>query len=288
MDRLLDAELIEGEIGLVIAYRPGASRALDVLSGAMQMVRALDTLDRALLSSIDTELEPVSILNDVQHSSMKMLLARALRNVPDDHLKSGDWKRWAGALLVKGKHALLKKLDADAPHIQGTIDTLKPDYAAAPALIGFDPPRVGEVQAALAAVAGARRTLAGQAVTVQTEFGDIALPDVAAPPEPPSSEAVAQVVNRGREWLKVRYPDMLGAAQWTVLRAGRNTRVDILHKEWLDAYHRRDVEILPGDALDCDYEETIGYDAARNEVERRLAIVCVHSIQSPPRQDALL
>lgn len=75
MDRQLDQEPVEGEIGLVIDYTPGQSRALDVLSGAMALISSLDALDSALLSSISTELEPVSILNDVQHSSMKMLLA---------------------------------------------------------------------------------------------------------------------------------------------------------------------------------------------------------------------
>jgi hypothetical protein len=71
MDRQLEDHHIEGEIGLVIEYQAGKARALDVLSGAMALVQAIDELDKALLSSIDTKLEPVSILNDVQHSSLK-------------------------------------------------------------------------------------------------------------------------------------------------------------------------------------------------------------------------
>lgn len=59
MDRLLDAQLVEGEIGLVIDYVPGQSVAVDVLAAAMQMIESLDKLDAALLSSIDTSLEPV-------------------------------------------------------------------------------------------------------------------------------------------------------------------------------------------------------------------------------------
>ncbi|MDR3351842.1 MAG: hypothetical protein LBO00_02260 [Zoogloeaceae bacterium] len=75
-ENFLPTEIIEGEIGLIIDYRAGQTPAIDVLSGAMRFIEALDVLDKALLSSVDTSLEPVSILNDVQRSSLKFLLAR--------------------------------------------------------------------------------------------------------------------------------------------------------------------------------------------------------------------
>ena len=96
------------------------------------------------------------------------------------------------------------------------------------------------------------------------------------------------VVNKGREFLKVRYPDMLGNAQWTVMRSGRVTRVDVLHQSWLDSYHRREFSILPGDSLDCSFEERVGYDAQQNEVERRISIVEVFDVKSPPVQTSFL
>ncbi|MEW5885549.1 MAG: hypothetical protein AB1735_02450 [Pseudomonadota bacterium] len=92
------------------------------------------------------------------------------------------------------------------------------------------------------------------------------------------------IINRGREWLKVRSPDMVGAAQWRVLRAARTVPVAILHTEWLRAYHQREVALLPGDALDAEFEESIAYDADGNELSRRLAVIRVHGIKSPPRQ----
>lgn len=66
MDRDLGIESVEGEIALVISYQPGKSEALSVLAGAMRLIESLDALDHCLLSSIDSTLEPVSILNDVQ------------------------------------------------------------------------------------------------------------------------------------------------------------------------------------------------------------------------------
>lgn len=288
MDRLLDVCEAKGEIALTIGYDAGRSPALEILGGAMQMIASLDALDRALLSSVHTELEPVSILNDVQHSSLKILLKRWLRGAPDEILASGDWKRWVGTLLVKGKHMLLAHMDDDAPAIAQALESLRPDYESAPGLVGYDPPSVEKAAAALEEVRSARRLLAGSSVIFQSELGDIALPEAAHVQDAGDGPAVEHVVNRGREWLKVRFPDMLASAQWTVLRGGRQVRVTILHREWMDAYHRREISLLPGDAIDCEFEETVGYDAAQNEVERRLTIVRVHGVKSPPVQGALL
>jgi hypothetical protein len=291
MDRLLEAQTIEGEIGLVIDYEPGKTLAVDVLQGAMDMIHAIDRLDATLLSSVDTSLEPVSVLNDVQHSSLKMLLKRALRNIPDEQLGNLDWKKWVGSLLVRGKYLLLSKIDADAPEIKSALAQLEPEYEQPPAkLLGYKPPQVSEVMDALDDVAKARARLPGQAVKVQTELGDVtipqALPDASLTPAQSGSEQI--ITNEGVEFFKVKSPDLLGAAQWTVLRNSRSVKVSMLHQAWLDAYHRREHVILPGDSLKCRFEERIVYDSLGNEIERRLSIVEVLAVISPPVQDPLL
>lgn len=288
MDRTLNTESVEGEIALVIDYTPGEAEALAVLSGAMHLIESLDRLDNCLLSSIDTALEPVSILNDIQHSSLKILLARALRKIPDEAVGSLDWKKWVGSLLVKGKHRLLDKLDADAPAVMQAIEELRPDYQAAPGLVGYDPPRLTDVREALDDIARARASLGNQSVLVQTEMGDIALPFLPGLADAPlSSDTDTTITNSGREYLKVKSPDMLGHSQWSVLRAGRSVKVDMLHRAWLDDYQRGKVVLLPGDSLDCAFEETIAYDSERNEIGRKLSIIEVYGVIQAPRQDPL-
>lgn len=289
MDRQLVAETVEGEIALVISYQPGKSEALTVLSGAMRLIESLDKLDHCLLSSIDSNLEPVSILNDVQHSSLKVLLARALRKIPDEHIKSMDWKKWVGAVLVNGKHILLSKLDADAPEIAVALIELEPLYRNAPVgLIGYTPPSVADVQEALKDVRQARARLPGQAITIQTELGDIKLEEqpLASLPIQPTAQSVR--TNSGIEFFKVKSTDMLGQAQWQVMRNGKATKVDLLHKSWLEQYQGRQHTVLPGDSLECRFEETVTYDADQNELDRSLSIVEVLRVISPPVQRALI
>lgn len=292
MERILATETVEGEIGVVIDYEPRETPALNVLQAAMDMVRALDGLDAVLLSSINTSLEPVSVLNDVQHSSLKILLARVLKQVPDDLVSTLDWKSWVGGILVKGKYLLLQRLDADAPEIQNTIDRLADDYNSVPSGMltgGYAPPQVSDVMDALDAVSRARNTMAGHAVTVETSMGDVSLPDSS------SLDAVASVVeqiheitNSGVEYFKVKSPDMIGNSQWVVHRNRRAVRIEILHRSWLDAYHRREISILPGDSLKCKFEEKVLYDQNDTEIERHLSVIEVLEVTRPPKQQHLI
>ena len=290
MNRILETQTVEGEISLVIDYQPGKALALDVLQGAMKLIESLDTLDRAHLSSVDTTLEPVSILNDIQHSSLKMMLARALRHVPDEHLANLEWKKWLGGLLVKGKYKLLQNLDADAPQIRQTLSELESAYKESPVqLVGYSPPSVADVREALEGVSKARALLPGQTVTIQTDLGDVRLEEVYTPTDIIEIGAPeSTVVNGGTEFFKIKSVDMLGHSQWTVLRNGRMVKVDMLHQSWLQSYQDRLTVLMPGDSLECRYEERIIYDANHNELERHLSIIEVMRVITPPLQTKLV
>lgn len=80
----------------------------------------------------------------------------------------------------------------------------------------------------------------------------------------------------------------MGTAQWVVLRNNRSTRVDILHQGWPDAYHRREHTLQPGDSLKCSFEELVSYDYNGNELERKLSIIEVLDVISPPVQNSLI
>lgn len=285
----LPIESVEGEIALVIQYQPGKSEALGVLAGAMRLIESLDRLDHCLLSSIDSDLEPVSILNDVQHSSLKILLARALRKAPDELISNLDWKKWVGGLLIKGKYKLLDHLEADAPKIREILIELEPEYQKSPVgLIGYTPPSVSDIQDALSGIAKARNSLPLHQVTIQTEYGDIYLAESGADEAPIVATPQATLTNSGVEFFKVKSTDMLGQSQWTVIRNNKITKIDLLHKNWLESYQKREITVLPGDSLECRFEESITYDSAHNELDRKLSIIEVIRVIPPPLQHNLI
>ena len=287
MEKLL-VETVEGEIGLVIDYEPGKSEALIVLQSAMRLIQGLDALDHALLSSIDSSLEPVSILNDVQHSSLKMLLKRALRAIPDDALGSLEWKTWVGGLLVKGKHNLLEKIDATADDIQNTLNNLKPDYLNAPnTTAGYEPPKLEDTLSALNQIKSARATLPHSKVVIQTDLGDVNLPYIEAEYTVESITSKTSFKSTGRDLFKVKSPDMLGNAQWKVKHAGKSVDVKITHEAWLDEYHARRINISPHDSLDADFEQEVTYDDYQVVVSNTITLTYIHRVVLPPENKKL-
>ena len=102
----------------------------------------------------------------------------------------------------------------------------------------------------------------------------------------PEAKAIASLCEREGGY-KVA-PDMLGSSQWTVLRNNRSTRVDMLHQRWIDDYHARKHNILPGDSLKCRFEESVTYDAVGDELDRKLSVVEVLEVITPPAQQPLI
>jgi len=100
-------------------------------------------------------------------------------------------------------------------------------------------------------------------------------------------QAAHETRNTGTEYFKIKSPDMLGSAQWTIQRNKRSVKVSVLHQDWLDAYQQRKFALLPGDSLKCRFEERVLYDQNGTEIERRLAIIEVLAVISPPTQQPL-
>lgn len=287
MDKVL-FESVEGEVALIIDYEAGKSEALIVLQSAMRLIQGLDALDHALLSSIDTSLEPVSILNDVQHSSLKMLLKRALRAIPDDAIGNLEWKIWVGGLLVKGKHKLLEKLDAPESEIQNTLNSLKQDYLEAPnSTAGYEPPKLENTLIALNQIKAARATLPTSDVVFQTELGDINLPYIEAEYTVESITTESSYKSTGRNLFKVKSSDMLGNAQWKVKFGRKYIDVKITHEAFLNEYHARRINIVPHDSLDADYEQEITYDENQVEVTNSITLTYIHRVVLPPENNKL-
>jgi|GEM_PF-4643432 len=268
-ERQIDTQQVEGEIGLVISYMQGRSRACDVLSAVLEIISALDALDHVLLSSIDMSLEPVSILNDIQQSSLKLLLRRCLKSIPDKHIINLDWPKWIGALLVQCKHLLLQHLDSDTQKLQETLKTLDSYYRHAPGeLIGFKPPTIQDIRSALESVMRARAILPDQRIIVQTSLGDVELPYPSIIQSSDILPTAQTITNIGIEIFTLRSPDMIGGAMWKFIRNGRNISAKMLHRKWLEDYHNRQIALVPKDKLKCRFEEDVGYDVQGNETQR--------------------
>jgi hypothetical protein len=141
-----------------------------------------------------------------------------------------------GNLLVKGKYRLLKRIGADTPEIARELEAPSTDYSQVPdVLVAYRLPRLPDVLDALEDVQNARAAISCP-VTVQTELGNVELEALPMPAQATAQNVGSSITNQGEEIFRVKSPDMLGEAQWIVLRNNRNTRVNMLHRGFVERY----------------------------------------------------
>ena len=74
-------------------------------------IRGCERLDAELANTIDSNIETVMMLEDIEAGSIRVWLRNALRATEDDALKTFDWKPAVGKYLVRAKYVVLKWLD---------------------------------------------------------------------------------------------------------------------------------------------------------------------------------
>lgn len=94
-----------------IDFQKGVGPASRVFAATHEFIKACESLDSELVQSIDSSIETVLILEDIQQGSIRRWLRNALTAVDDDALKSLDWKQQVGKYLVKAKYLTLEFLD---------------------------------------------------------------------------------------------------------------------------------------------------------------------------------
>jgi len=75
------------------------------------LIDTFEAIDRDLAVSIDSKIEPILLLEDVEAGSIRVWLANKIRDVEDEGLKSGDYKKVIGQYLVRAKWYIIDFLE---------------------------------------------------------------------------------------------------------------------------------------------------------------------------------
>jgi len=102
----------DAELGVTIDFAKGDANPRRVFGGLIAILEGLEGLDRVMVSALDPRIVPLMVLEDVEASSITAWVRTRLRQSDDEVLKSGDWKKAVGLILVKSKHRALKYLDS--------------------------------------------------------------------------------------------------------------------------------------------------------------------------------
>jgi hypothetical protein len=277
------------DLELRIVYREEGSAAR-VFEIAADLIHALEDVDSVLAKSVDSSIQTSMIIEDLQKSSIRILLKNLLKAADDDALKSLDWKPLVGQYLVKAKYSALRWLDQDAseehpPQIVDLTDEIArlardtdvrhlPDYPPP------NPTRLVQSLERLQSVK--RRFREGEQLTItlgkedyqvqlETDWSPLELVKDATGPK--------ELVNEQELYLLLYKIDLLGGSQWTFKLGKTTIRASIADSTWKKDYAARKVTILPGDALhvilrvEQKYSERGELTETKHSITRVIAVI---------------
>lgn len=261
----------DSSFALHIEFQPGSASPQRIFQAADLMIQAMQDLDKALCQSVDSKIEPMMLLEDIEAGSIKIWLANAILRVDDEALKKLDWRPLVGKYLVRAKYAFIKWSNKE-----GDGQTLL-ELAKEIRLIANEvdikyiqdtvPPSIQELSEVAKKVDIAKQVLlpSDKISYISNGSPDISFNLSAKWSEQQLSDLSVKETTKSENMsltLIVKRPDYLGKSKWDFRFGKRSISAKIEDQKWLDNFQNRKVDIRPGDAIRClvTIEYKYGYD----------------------------
>ncbi len=289
----------DADFAIYINFKKGEGNPYRVFKVAEEVIKSFQKLDRALCVSVDSTIEPLMMLEEIETGSIKIWLKNALTSTDDQALKDIDWKPAVGKYLVRAKYAYINwanksegnvtlvELGNEIKKIAAETDVKHlPDYA---------PPPTQKLAVITQELDVAKRELIDgdslQYISPDEPPLDFDL-KVYWSPEELDDMSIKETTkfDNMRMNLIVKKPDYLGASKWDFRHGSKQISASIHDDQWLIDFQHRNVDIRPGDAIRClvSVENSYGYD---NElVKETYTVTKVEEvlIEQAWKQDGLL
>lgn len=241
-----------------------------VFRSMQALIETFQEFDNSLVKSIDSNIKPILILEDIEAGSIKSWLSSALEAVDDDALKNLDWKPAVGKYLVKAKYCTVDFLNgktkisslSDVKQLEDKINEAAKETDVKWLSVYEKIPtnkllhcleRISTSLSHLQKNDKASYLTEHEKVDFNLEFG-------LAPESIEELLTKDTIISQSEMILKVKKPDYLGESKWDFRHGGRSFPAKIIHKEWLDSFQNRQIDIRPGDSIRAMIEMMNKYD----------------------------
>ena len=266
---------VKADFCIEIDFQKGSESPSRIFRAMTEIIETFQEIDITLIRSIDTKIEPIALIEDVETGSLKAWLKYALRETDDEALKQLDWKPAVGKYLVKAKYFILNFIDKKTEIVsreeveqlekqllqaaEETDVTNMPSYTVVQRQKLL--PQIGRLTNALKILNENDKAIyiyAENEIRMNACFNYI----------PENIETLLtqeEIISTSEMILKVKKPDYLGESMWEFRHGTRQITAKILHQEWLKEFQDRKIDIRPGDSLRSIVNTVVkyGYD---NEV----------------------
>ena len=260
----------KADFAFYIDFKKGEGSPSRVFTATSEFIRACEKFDRELVRSVDSSIETVLVLEDIEAGSLKTWLRNQINAMDDDALKRLDWKPIVGKYLVDAKYAALEFLDDESsprelPKLSRRIQQIAADTDVRH-LPDYSPPTPRALLDALRDFQGVKDVLSeGDRAVYISPDGELEMKlSIRMNVNDIEALAVSRTLTSPPTTmiLAVKKPDYLGSSQWDVRLGHRTIQAKILDAPWLRRFQAREVDVRPGDALQCtvEIEHLYGHD----------------------------
>ena len=238
----------QADFAFCIDFKRGEGNASRVFTATHEFIQACERLDRELISSIDTSIETVMVLEDIEAGSLKTWLRYALTVADDEFLKNLDWKALVGKFLVKCKYVILQWINDDSKPRNVSVLSQEIQKLASETDVrhidDYMPVSPPALFSAVRDFEGVKNHLVeGDKASVITPDGEDIDFNLAVRIDVEEIEALAtketQVHTVPNMSLIVRKPDYLGSSMWGLRLQGKAILARIEDGKWLSTSEAR-------------------------------------------------
>jgi hypothetical protein len=288
---------LDADFAIVIDFRRAVGDPARVFRAMAGLVDTCQNIDRGLINAIDTRIEPVLLLEEIETDTLKTLFRTILRAIPDDALLHLDPKPILGQFLLMAKRLIINfTKDRDTITSISELDDLVSqlnsltDQTQIKMLPAYQPikPRVllENMQAISSSVAFLDKE--DKAVYVsnigQTEFN---LNFRLTPEVVEDLVTKSTLPSEGEMILRIKKPDFLGESMWDFRHGNTPIQATIEDKDWLKTYQSRLIDIRPQDAIKALVRTIRKYDYKDELIVEHFTVVKIVNVISGPEQPTM-
>jgi hypothetical protein len=266
--------------------------AMEAFGQITKFYEALNDFDKTIVRNIGNTLVSDYGLEDVAFGSLKTTLVQQLRAIPTDNVKDEELKNTISFFLVKIKYWLLKLL-ADKSEItskeevQTVTDKVNEaiqQIAESFQIIVTQTNNYAILNAADDLIKEINNLKDKELLEYKSKAGNTFVHKGIYLNKPKILSELGQrsITNETTEILKIKKIDMLSEQpRWDFLQGKKNLPAKMLDKDWLDAFHNRQVIIKPEDALMVTLRTTHTYTPNFDDKRTDCEVIKVLSVISP-------
>lgn len=289
---------LESSFAIEIDYKKGIGDPARVFRTMTGLIETFQMFDKNFVSVIDTKIEPLILMDEIEAHSLKGLFRDVLRAIPDDAIYHLDPRPIFGQVLLIAKRLLIdftngKDTVNSIQDVNIMIDKLNEltDQSQMKMLPSYKPIKPLQVLEPMVHLSNSLANLEkGDKAMYLSKSGNAEFninfrltPEVV-------EDLIAKntLIGEDEMILRIKKPDFLGESMWEFKHRNSPLSANIEDKEWLKKFQARQIEIKPKDAIKALVRITRKYDYEDELISERYALIKIIGIENGPEQTTFI